>query len=85
MPWGTHICLFYETKEDRLDTLVPYCKAGLESEEYCLWVVAEPLTITEAANALKGAVPDFNRYLADSSIEIMSARDCYLQGGTFDL
>ena len=24
MPWGTHVCLFYETKEDLLDTLVSY-------------------------------------------------------------
>ena len=85
MPWGTHFCLFYETKEDLLDTLIPYCKAGLESEEFCLWVVAEPLTIEEATDALKGALPDLDRYLADSSIEIVSARDWYLQGGTFDL
>jgi C4-dicarboxylate-specific signal transduction histidine kinase len=85
MPWGTHICLFYETKEDLLDTLIPYCKAGLENEEFCLWVVAEPLTIEEATDALKEAVPGFNRYLADSSIELVSARDWYLQGGTFDL
>ncbi|HEV7519898.1 MAG TPA: MEDS domain-containing protein, partial [Candidatus Angelobacter sp.] len=43
MPWGTHFCLFYETKADLLETLVSYCKAGLESDEFCLWVVAEPL------------------------------------------
>ena len=85
MPWGTHFCLFYDTKEDLLDTLISYCKAGLESEEFCLWVVAEPLTIEEAIDALKDAVPDINRYLADSSIEIVSACDWYLQGGTFDL
>src|SRR5258706_10090247 len=85
MPWGTHFCLFYETKEDLLDTLVSYCKTGLESEEFCLWVVAEPLTIEEAMDALKDAVPDLDRYLADPSIEIVSARDWYLQGGTFDL
>src|SRR5882724_1547774 len=85
MPWGTHFCLFYDTKEDLLDILISYCKAGLESEEFCLWVVAEPLTIEEAINALKGAVPDLDRYLADSSIELVSARDWYLQGGTFDL
>ena len=48
MPWGTHFCLFYETKEDLLDTLISYCKAGLESEEFCLWVVAEPLTIARS-------------------------------------
>jgi C4-dicarboxylate-specific signal transduction histidine kinase len=85
MPWGTHFCLFYETKEDLLDTTIAYCKTGLEGGEFCLWVVAEPLTIAEAADALKNAVPDLDRYLADPSIEIVSARDWYLQGGTFDL
>ncbi|WP_454622014.1 MEDS domain-containing protein [Bradyrhizobium cenepequi] len=55
MPWGTHICLFYETTQDLLGTLVPYFKAGLEGGEFCLWVVAEPLT-SEAVDALKGAV-----------------------------
>ena len=34
--WGTHFCLFYETKEDLLDTLVSYCRSGLENGEYCL-------------------------------------------------
>src|SRR3984893_15425013 len=85
MPWGSHFCLFYETKADLLDTLTSYCKAGLESEEFCLWVVAEPLTIEEAMGALREALPDLDRYLADSSIEIVPARDWYLKGGTFDL
>jgi MEDS: MEthanogen/methylotroph, DcmR Sensory domain len=85
MPWGTHVCLFYETKEDLLDTLVSYCKAGLESQEFCLWVVAEPVREDEARHALKQVVPDLDRHLADQSIDIVSAGDWYLQGGTFDL
>jgi C4-dicarboxylate-specific signal transduction histidine kinase len=85
MPWGTHFCLFYETKDDILDTLVSYCKAGLEGEEFCLWVVSEPVTIDEATHALNRAVPELDRYVANHSIEIVSARDWYLQGGTFDL
>src|SRR5258708_34018266 len=85
VPWGTHFCLFYETKEDLLDILIPYCKAGLESDESFQWAVADPLTIEEAKDALKGAVPDFDRYLADSSIEMMPACDCYLHGGAFNL
>jgi C4-dicarboxylate-specific signal transduction histidine kinase len=85
MPWGTHFCLFYETKEDILETLVSYCKAGLEDQEFCLWVVSEPITVDEAGHALRRAVPDLDRYLADHSIEIVSARDWYLEGGTFDL
>ena len=82
--WGAHFCLFYETKEDLLDTLVSYCKSGLESEEYCLWIVAEPLKIEEAKGALRGAVPALDRHLADSRLEIASARDWFLQGDTFD-
>jgi C4-dicarboxylate-specific signal transduction histidine kinase len=83
-PWGTHFCLFYETTEDLLHTLVSYCKAGLESQEFCLWVVAEPLTEEEARHTLKQAVPELDRYLVDRSIEVVSAGDWYLQGGTFD-
>jgi signal transduction histidine kinase len=82
--WGAHFCLFYETREDLLDTLIAYCKSGLGREEYCLWIVAEPLTIEEATAALKAAVPDLDRHMADSRMEIASARDWFLQGGTFD-
>jgi PAS domain S-box-containing protein len=85
MPWGTHFCLFYETRADLLETLVPYCKGGLENQEFCLWVVAEPLTGEDARHALKRAVPDLDQHLADHSIEIVAARNWYLQDGTFDL
>src|SRR5246500_3570387 len=82
--WGAHFCLFYETKQDLLDTLISYCKSGLEKEEYCLWIVAEPLTIEEARDALRNAVPPLDRYFADSRLEIVAARDWFLQGGAFD-
>ena len=82
--WGAHFCLFYETKEDLLEALISYCKSGLESDEYCLWIVAEPITVEEARDALKDAVPDLNRHIAASRLEIVSARDFFLQGGTFD-
>jgi C4-dicarboxylate-specific signal transduction histidine kinase len=85
MPWGTHFCLFYDTKADLLEILVAYCKAGLESEEFCLWVVAAPLTQEDARQALGRAIPDFHRYVADGSIETVAAHDWYLQDGRFDL
>jgi hypothetical protein len=43
VPWGTHICQFYQTKKDLADTLVPFFKAGLENNELCLWVTSKPL------------------------------------------
>ena len=85
VPWGTHFCLFYETRADLLETLVAYCKAGLENQEFCLWVVAEPLVVEDATHALKRAVPQFDEYFADHSIEIVAARDWYFPDGQFDL
>ena len=43
VPWGTHFCQFYQTKEDLMDILVPFFKAGLENNEFCIWVMSEPL------------------------------------------
>lgn len=85
LPWGSHLCLFYETNEDLLSAVIPYLKAGLESKEFCLWAVPEPLTEDEVRQALSREVPAFDRYLADRSIEIFPAREWYLREDQFDL
>jgi hypothetical protein len=74
MPWGTHSCLFYETQADLLEISDSYCKAGLENQEFCLRVVAEPLAVEDARRSLQRAVPHFDEYFADHSIEIVTAR-----------
>jgi DNA-binding CsgD family transcriptional regulator len=86
MPWGTHFCLFYETKQDLLDALIPYFKAGLESNEFCLWVICkdEPLTRDEAWSALRAAVPNLDQHGAARRIEVLSHEEWFLQGGEFD-
>jgi PAS domain S-box-containing protein len=84
-PWGTHGCVFYETKQDLLDTVIPFLKTGLEERELCLWVVSEPLTEEDAIGALREAVPDLDRYLGDQSIELVPYEGWYLEGGTLDL
>ncbi len=83
--WGTHVCLFYETKEDLLATLVPYFKAGLESKDFCVWAISEPLTDEEVTAALREGIPDFDRYLAEQSIEILPGHEWYLDKDRFDL
>jgi DNA-binding NarL/FixJ family response regulator len=87
VPWGTHFCCFYETKQDLLDTLVPYFKAGLESKEFCLWVVPDPdlITVEEAKGALEQAVPGLHRHLSDRNIEILNGPDWYLEENVFNL
>lgn len=85
VPWGTHFCQFYKTGQDLLDILVPYFKAGLEHNEYCMWVTSEPLQVKDAEAALRQAMPDFEAYLNKGSIEIIPHTEWYLKGGCFDL
>lgn len=82
--WGTHFCLFYENKDDLLDVLIPYFKVGLENNEFFLCVASPPLSSEEAQRAMRESVPDFERYLAEGQIEIVSYQDWLLTGGQLD-
>lgn len=84
VPWGTHLCQFYESKQDLIEILVPYFKEGLHNNEFCMWVTSPPLEVAEAKEALRKAVPDLQRYLQNGQIEIVSYTDWYLLGGKFD-
>ncbi|MBN2098446.1 MAG: PAS domain S-box protein [Dehalococcoidia bacterium] len=84
LPWGTHLCQFYETKQDLLDVLVPYFKAGLENNELCLWITSEPLKESEARKVMMEAVWHFDSYLERGQMEIVSYADWYLKDGSFN-
>jgi hypothetical protein len=43
VPYGIHMCHFYEGRDDLAAALVPYFLAGLRNEERCVWITAEPL------------------------------------------
>jgi len=53
VPWGTHICLFYETLQDLSDTESLFFNMGLEKREFCVWVVHESIPIEEARDRLR--------------------------------
>jgi len=87
IPSGSHFCNFYDTKQDLLDTLVPYFKAGLENKEFCIWVVSTVglITVNEAKTALGKVVPDFDRHLSDGNIEILNEFEWYLEENYFSI
>ncbi len=84
VPWSTHFCQFYQSKEDLIETLVPYFKAGLEDNEFCLWITSEPLDDKEALKALMEGVPGLDGYLKQGQMEILSYEEWYLPGGDFN-
>jgi DNA-binding CsgD family transcriptional regulator len=85
MLWGTHICVFYETEQDLLDTTVTYFEAGLDANEFCIWALPDPLDSERAKDALRRSIPDFDRRLESGQIELIPGADWYLHGGKFDL
>jgi DNA-binding CsgD family transcriptional regulator len=85
MPWGAHLCVFYETKEDLLDTAATYFAAGSASNEFCVWAISDPITEKDAKTSLRREIPDFDQHLANGQIEILQATEWYLKGDQFDL
>src|SRR5665811_1168961 len=84
VPWGTHFCQFYQTKEDLMDLLVPYFKAGLENNEFCIWITSQPSEVEEAKEVLRRAVSDFDVYLEQGQIEIVPYTHWYVNEGVSD-
>ena len=81
--WGEHLCAFFYMKADLLNLIVPYVKAGLEDNEFCLWITGGPVTKTEAFEALKAALPtaqDMSKAISWRSSRQMNG--IYLRGGS---
>lgn len=83
LPWGSHFCNFFESKEDLLQILVPYFKAGLLNNEYCLWITSDPVSVEDAYDALRNEIHDFDDYQKNQQIIILSHTDWYLKDQTF--
>lgn len=84
LPWGAHICLFYETPDDLLFAMCSYFRAGLEDGEACLWALSDPVDMETGLAALRDAIPDFDSYLDAGAIELVSGYEWYLAGDEFD-
>jgi DNA-binding CsgD family transcriptional regulator len=81
--WGSHICVFYETTDDLLETGVAFFRAGLEANEFCVWTLPGPFLQEKAVELLKRDVPCGNRYLASGQIVIAEGYERYLDHGEF--
>ena len=84
VPWGAHFCLFYHTKGDLIDILVPYFKAGLENNEFCMWVTSPPLVAQDAKRSLARLVPNLDDSIEKGQMEILDYSQWYTKSGIFE-
>lgn len=69
VPWGTHICHFFDTPDELIETAVPFFAAGVEQGERCIWLLSPPTPREVAVAASDGL-----------DVEIIEAREWYGEG-----
>ena len=77
LEWGSHICHLYRTREDLVNTVVPFFAAGLQNNQQCLWVTSEPLDPEEATRELAKRVPELPAKLDRGQIRIVPHSEWY--------
>lgn len=84
LQWGAHFCHLYQTRQDLVDTLVPFFSAGLADNEKCLWVTSEPLDAVDATAALAKQMPNLPQCLSSGQIQIVDYSEWYTRIGKMD-
>lgn len=84
LPWGSHICLFYETPQDLIETHCDYFGAGLARNEFCIWALSDPITPDAAIAGLSECIPSFEEDLRAGRMELVPGYRWYLKGHDFD-
>lgn len=80
VPYGVHLCHFYDSRRELVEALVPYFEAGLRNNERCIWVTADPLRSAEAKAALRTAVPGVDALLEQGRLRVLDFSDWYTEG-----
>lgn len=81
--WGTHVAQLYDTKAELAEVLVPYVEKGLEENELCVFVTSE-MSKEEATELLTSEMPDFQKYIDNGQLQVLSHKDWYLSTGCFN-
>jgi anti-sigma regulatory factor (Ser/Thr protein kinase) len=76
---GDHACQFYRTARDLAQTLIPYFRTGLERNEACVWVTADPYPAERALSELRATVPDTDRLMGNGQLQIYGHDEWYLK------
>ncbi len=85
LQYGSHLCLFYESKQDLIDALIPFFKEGLENNELCLWIIPGFIDPEEAEQVLRESIAGFDERLREGQLEILNYDQWYVEDGDIDL
>jgi len=78
-----HLCLIYESREEWLETVVPFISSGLKRGEKCIYVV-DANTAQEMKAVFREAGMAVDNYESKGQLSIIHERDAYTREGFFD-
>src|SRR5262245_11680768 len=79
IPFGIHMCHFYKQRQELVEALVPFFIAGLNSNERCIWVTAEPLDAADAKRELRAAGVDVDAAIRRGALTVLDYSEFYLK------
>ena len=85
VPWGSHLCLFYETPDDLIDTASRYFAPGLDGGELCVWAVPDHVSLAAAQDGLRDSVAGFDGHLAAGRLRLIGRDDWHGGDETADV
>ena len=77
IPYGIHMCHFYQVRADLVAALVPFFAAGLRNNERCIWITAEPLDAADARTELGKAGVDVDAAMRSGALTIRDYSEWY--------
>lgn len=78
-----HLCLIYESRDEWLETIVPFILSGLERGEKCIYVV-DANTADEMRMIFQETGLDLDKIESSGQFSIIHERDAYTREGFFD-
>ena len=77
-----HVCLLYETPEEQFQTALPFLKAGLDKQDYCIYVADENTTQT-VMERMRRENLDVDTAVASGRLALLTKRESFLRNGAF--
>ncbi|MFO7953147.1 MAG: PAS domain S-box protein [Bacillota bacterium] len=78
-----HLCLIYESREEWLETVVPFILSGLERGEKCIYIV-DATTAREVKTIFKEKGLAVDESESKGQLSVVHERDTYTREGFFD-
>lgn len=80
---SAHVCVFFNSDEEKYRTLLPYIKDGIEAGDKTIHLL-DPHGIQAHICCMKAAGIDTDKATASKQLEVFPWHETYLLGGRFD-